>query len=121
MEKYIKTFGEFVNEAKDWDDFNDKVMYAVENGNKLPTWQTMIEFLKTLSGLDIEVSKGSMRYDKKPEGARIVTSRHETMGTYVTIKDKTNNNKILFDMHSSSKKFSWNLAQVIIKLANPED
>ena len=79
----------------------------------------MVKYLQLLNGIKISMNKGGKYYDKKPIGSKVVTSRHETQGTYLTITDTFKDKKI-FDGHSSEKNFTWNLAHAILNLAKSD-
>ena len=98
----MKTFKEFVNEKKDLDNMIDDIGYAMHKNSKLPKWQDMVEYLKSLGGIEVDMHKGGIYYDTKIPGRTYVADRHETQGFYVEVKDKKTNRKILND-HSSSK------------------
>ena len=112
----VKSFIEHkrINEAKDLSDMMDRIEYAKDKNTKLPAWQDMVKFLESLNGIEIDQHKGTKYIDKKADGAKYVSSRHETSGTYVTVKFR---GKTIFDQHTSEKTFTFNLGQVILNLA----
>jgi len=113
----VKSFTEHkkLNEAKDLSDMVEDIGYAIHHDKKLPSWQDMVKFLESLNGIEVDQRKGTRYYDQKADGAKYVSSRHETNGTYVTVKYL---NKTIFDQHSSEKTFTFNLGQVILNLAS---